>query len=211
MVAQLPVPGVARVTVKGTAGGIPIQNVFHVQKTSTPGVPFTDAMLDAIATQMGTTWDNYVAGSLNTSYVAGSTEAIDLGQDISHVGNRPNTGNGISSGSHVPQSACCVISWKITRHYKGGHPRTYIGPLGDNAITSQTSLAPGFLVTLGVAALHIHDDTNGSSPGGATVRLAVVHRYRDGAKLDPPQVSPIVGWAFDTRIDSQRRRLGPDR
>lgn len=211
MVAQLPVPGVARVTVQGTASGIPIVNVFHVRKTGGAVTPFSDAALDAIANLVGAAWDSRIAPTLNTAYVPGSTQSVDLGTDISHVGFRANTSIGIASGPHVPQSLCCVISWKIVRHYRGGHPRTYIGPLGDSAISNNTTLSAGTVSSLGTAAANFRSDINSSSPDGTAIEMCAVHRWRNLAKLTPPQTSQIVGVAVDNRLDTQRRRLGPDR
>jgi hypothetical protein len=211
MPAQQPVPGTARVTVTGTASGIPIVNVFHVRKTGGATTPFSDAALDAIATLVGTAWDNRFAPMLNTVYTGGSTNSVDLGSDISHVGFRANTGNGIASGPHVPQSLCCCISWKIVRHYRGGHPRTYLGPLGDSAIQNNTSLAAGTVTLFGTAANNFRTDINTSSPDGTSIELAAVHRWRNKVQLTPPQTSPILSASVDNRLDTQRRRLGPDR
>jgi hypothetical protein len=211
MPAQLPVPGVARVTVTGTASGIPVVNVFHVRKTGGAVTPYTDAALDAIANLVGASWDSRIASFLNVAYTAGSTQSVDLGSDISHVGFRANTGNGISSGPHVPQSLCCCVSWKIARHYRGGHPRTYLGPLGDSAIQNNTSLSAGTVTTMGTAASNFRSDINSSSPDGTAIELCAVHRWRNSVKLTPPQTSPILSVSVDNRLDTQRRRLGPDR
>jgi hypothetical protein len=56
---------------------------------------------------------------------------------------------------------------------------------------------------------------NGLTNGGATWQMVCLRRHAtlpDGThiKLDPPLPLPIIGTACDLRIDTQRRRLGPD-
>ena len=211
MVAQQPVPNVAKVAVTGFASGIPIVNVFHVERTAGGTGVWSDAALDAIANAVGSAFDSNIAPTLNTVYQPGNTTAIDLGNPVSHIASRVNTSIGIGSGAHVPQSMCACVSWKINRHYRGGHPRSYFGPISDSAIQNNTSLSAAFTTTIGTGAAALRTAINTASPDGYTVRMVAVHRWRDKALLVPPQVSPILTVAVDNRLDTQRRRLGPDR
>jgi len=120
------------------------------------------------------------------------------------------TGSG-GSGAAVPQSAAACITWKIPRHYRGGHPRTYIGPLPTTAINNPTSLTTTYTDGLQTRANTFLAGVNSIVLGTATARLVCLHRYKDKVELDPPTTTLIDTAYCDSRIDSQRRRLGKDR
>lgn len=46
---------------------------------------------------------------------------------------------------------------------------------------------------------------------GVNANLGILHRTRNGAPLSAPTLGAIVTITCDSRIDSQRRRLGRDR
>lgn len=208
MPALKPVPAVARVTVQGTANSQPIVNVFHLKWTG-GNIPAGSILY--MAQLVATQFQNQFLPWLNTVYTAGSCRAVDLSLAAGEEATVPMTGTGIGSGGHVPQSAACCITWKIMRHYRGGHPRTYLGPISDSAIQNNTTLAAGFLASILPGATSFRNGINAGTTGGETIKLVCVHRYADGVELLVPQTSDIIGESVDNRIDSMRRRLGRDR
>lgn len=211
MPAQLPVPGVVRVSITGTASGVNIANVFHWQATDGGGAAFDVAGCQTLANGFGSAFDTSFAPKLGTVYVPGVTTALDLTNDLGVAATRANTGAGIGTAHTCPQSAALCVTWRISRHYRGGHPRTYFGPLPDSAITNPTTLDSSTVTSWQSAALAFMGLVNALTPGGRHGHLVCVHRWRSKAQLVPPQTTPIDTAAVDNRIDSQRRRLGPDR
>jgi hypothetical protein len=211
MPALAPVVGVARVVVRGTANGQPIVNVFHVQNGSLPPIPYTAAGILALATAFGTTFAAQFATRLNQSYSGDEVTAQDLSSVTGRSAAVALTLAASGSGTTTPQSAAACITWKIDRHYRGGHPRTYIGPLPSAAFESPISLAPTYVTALQNAGTALRTFINTTPMDGTPQTLVCVHRQRDGVQLAVPDVSPITSCAVDSRIDSMRRRLGPDR
>jgi hypothetical protein len=146
---------------------------------------------------------------LSSAYSGVTGTGIDLTNDLG-VGVSATTAMVGADGGTVPASAACCITWRIARHYRGGHPRTYLGPLGSTAIGSARNLAGGFVTALQTAAGGFLTDCNAITTGGKSFKLICVHRFRNGVQLPVPAVDLIDAAAVDTRIDSQRRRLGPD-
>lgn len=210
MPALQPVLGVARVSVQGTANGRQIVNVFHVRK-GLGTAAWGQTELDALAGVMNTQFATAFASSISNSYSGDSVECQDLSSLTGFFSQVASTTTGGAGSTIAPASAASCVTWKIARHYRGGHPRTYIGPLAGGALETATSLTSAFVTALKTKATTFLTNINLSSPGGATVSLVTVHRTRDGDTLTPPEVSLIQGVEVDARIDSQRRRLGPDR
>src|SRR4029453_7651114 len=138
-----PVQGVARIAARGTANGQAVVNIFHVSKEAVPGgtmLPWSQAEVTAFATAFDGFYKGRFASSLNSVYSGDDIHVVDLTSPTGYEAFVANTCNGSSVGTNFPQSAAACITWKIARHYRGGHPRTYIGPLGGPAFENQISL-----------------------------------------------------------------------
>ena len=61
------------------------------------------------------------------------------------------------------------------------------------------------------SALAMRTAINGVTTSAGNARMSCVHYYRNKAILPVPLVSEITGAVVDSRVDSQRRRLGRDR
>lgn len=128
-------------------------------------------------------------------------------------GNATEGGTGSDDGSTMPASAAAAVSWIIAPHYRGGHPRTYIPGITIHHIISNTTLAGAFVSALGSAANAFHNELeaiSGISSGISTVEHGVVSFVRAKAWRTPPVFYRINSAVVDSRIDSQRRRLGRD-
>lgn len=209
-----PVNGVARFAFLSRANTIPIVNIFHVRKGSVMAVgPWSLAELTTFTTAIITAYAALWKPSVATGTVLEQVVATDLTgpsapQVIENISGQTGTGGAAST---VPQSAACCISWRIPRHYRGGHPRSYMGPLAAPAISNPTSLATAYTDALLTRAQDFVTAMSSTPVGSSMGQLCAVHRQIGGVEVEIPETSNITGVIVDTRIDSQRRRLGKDR
>lgn len=208
MPALANVPAVARVSVRGTASGQAIVNIFHLKWTG-GNIPAGSILY--MASLVETAYRTHLMPRLNGNYSGDTVRAVDLSLSTGEEATVALSGTGGTTSSGVPQSAACCISWRINKHYRGGHPRTYLGPLFAAAIESPTSLAATYVAQVAAAAESFRTAINAGTTGGQTISLVAVHRYEGGVPLLVPQASPILAATVDTRIDTMRRRLGRDR
>jgi hypothetical protein len=118
------------------------------------------------------------------------------------------------STNNLPANITACVSWNIAPHYRGGHPRTYIPGLRIANVLDNTSWDPTFVSSLTSAGNSFHADLeaiSGISSGISTVEHGVASFVRSGDWRDPPVFYRITSCTVDTRIDTQRRRLGRDR
>jgi hypothetical protein len=208
MPALKPVTGVARVSCRGTSQGVAIVNVFHVK---TNGGLMTLPDITYITNLVGQAYETNIIPRLNGNYSGDTVRGVDLTALVGQEFTRALAGTPGATSAQTPQNAACCITWKIARHYRGGHPRTYVGPLPFSAIDQPTSLAPAYMTLVQNGANAFLSAINAGTTGGKTMRLCAVHRWREKQMLDLPEVSDIQTALVDARIDTMRRRLGRDR
>lgn len=197
---------------RGIAITQPIVNVMHVLNGGgPPGTPYTQSQIDQLVTSMASLWVGNLVPLASSQYVSVDCSATDLSSDLGVSGITAMTGSGSGSGTTMPNNAALCISWKIPRHYRGGHPRTYMGPVAATSIANGTSFLGTFLTTANNGATAFRTAVNALVLGGSTQRLVCVHRIQNGVQLPEPIVDVITGNTVDSRIDTQRRRLGRDR
>lgn len=208
MPALRPVPAVARVTCRGTANGQAIVNVFHVKWT---GGNFDLPAITYVANLVKGAYEANFAPRLGSTWAGDTVRAVDLSLTAGQEATVALAGTSAGSAVQTPQSAACCVTWRIMRHYRGGHPRTYLGPLATTAIQNPTTLADAYVTQVITSANAFLSAINLGSTSGNTMRLVAVHRTQDQAELIVPQTSDIISATADTRIDTMRRRLGRDR
>lgn len=131
-----------------------------------------------------------------------------LGGD--HVGDQAGGHSGIA----LPASIAVCVSWSLQQRYKGGHPRTYLPGVTQDRIFNYTAFLPAFTDAIASAAKTFHTNINAFAQGNidqlelGTVSFVLRKEWRA-----PPVFRSFVPAqaAVDARVDSQRRRLGPDR
>lgn len=147
--------------------------------------------------------------------------ARDLSSDmgLEATGGTPWTGT--RTGDRLSPGTAAVVSHSISRHYRGGHPRSYL-PLGSGTDVASTGLwADAFVTAVDTAwgafvadikgawgAFSVTDIVNVSYYGppnrtitGSTGRVRTVSTVRA-----VPIVDTITGHTVNKRIGSQRRR-----
>lgn len=120
---------------------------------------------------------------------------------------------GHSTGARLPANVACCVSWPIAPVYRGGHARSYLTGLTSDQVAAVNTFDATFLTTLRAAANSFHTDLEaitGISSSITTIEHGVVSFVRAGAWRTPPVFYRITGAAVDGRVDTQRRRLGPD-
>jgi hypothetical protein len=126
--------------------------------------------------------------------------------------NRPPVQGGKIQES-LPASVAACVSWPIGVHYRGGHPRSYL--VGGNVVEMDTTRTwvPAFVSAASAAADAFHTGVESTAPGGdiTFVEHGVMSFVRKKLWREPPVFYRIaLGARVDSRIDTQRRRLGPD-
>ena len=124
-----------------------------------------------------------------------------------------NTGFGQHAATAEPASVAACIGWRVNQHYRGGHPRTYIGGMSSQAIANPRGLDPAWVSTAVTNANNFHSQVNAISVGNfIDTHLGVVSFVLRDAWRSPTIFRDFIPGAAhcDQRIDTQRRRLGPD-
>lgn len=174
----------------------------------------TTANLNALATACKSAYVSRFIPELRTEFELQST-TVTLYQDgdsLQGIDGSIVTGT-TSTGSATSASIALCISWHIAPSYRGGHPRTYLCGIPTTALASVVSFSAGPLGSFRGRASSFHTDLEaitGVGSGIATVEHGIVSFVRGGEWRVPPVFYRITGSTVDTRIDTQRRRLGRD-
>jgi len=177
------------------------------------------------------TFANDVVSQGSTAFQALCSDQVGMtaatARDLtSSMGNEATAGtpwNGTRGAVILPPAAAVVVSHSIARHYRGGHPRTYL-PLGEggdvtngglwtSALTAAADAAWGSYVAALISgspygSLTISQLVNVSFFGppnriitGSTGRVRTVSTVRA-----VPLIDTITGHVTRSNIGSQRRR-----
>jgi hypothetical protein len=147
-----------------------------------------------------------------------SATARDLS---SSVGNEATAGTpwvGTRGTALCPPSAAMVIAHSISRHYRGGHPRSYLplGVAGDitvagrwsTALTAAADTAWGAWVAalIGISGVTNLVNVGYYGPPNRTITSSTGRVRTVSTVLASPHVDAITGHIARSQIGSQRRR-----
>jgi len=199
------VPDVVRVVFSGTYGDTKWANIFHLKVDGGPG----DATeLSALLTALEPIYDTRLLNLCSVNAICTQSEARDLSSDTGasalHSG---LTLAGTNSSTNLTAQASCCISWKIARHYRGGHPRTYLPGMGASSLADFNTWSSSFVTSAAAGAAGFITDIRAIGTLDL-VHLVCVHYRKDGLQLEEPLVDEITSSAVNNRVDTQRRRLG---
>lgn len=134
-------------------------------------------------------------------YSDGSTEL----KGTATVGDAGTLGSTVTT----PRSACLVSGYQIEDYYRGGKPRTYWPGPGRYESGSTTHWQAALCGDYETGLQALIDEVDAYSGGGvATLTLGCIRRRALGSPLTPPQFFAYTGSHVDTRIGTQRNRLG---
>jgi hypothetical protein len=136
----------------------------------------------------------------------------ETGADLGSIA--PSGATGSKSGGVLPASCAICVSWHVQQHYRGGHPRTYLTGLVQTDLQDATSFTSSYVTSVAAAANNFHAGVNAMHHGSfSDCHLGTVSFVNKKAWRTPPIFRDYVlaQATVDNRVDSQRRRLGPDR
>jgi len=214
----LPVPGVVRCALTGTFGDAKWANIFHIAQRLSGGsfinaAAWTQPDLDALAVAWGTWWNSHFKQHQTLSSALADVFVVDLTSDTGLQSARATPIPGTNAGTADFSAQTCVcVSWKARQRYRGGHLRSYLVPGTTGNKTTPTTWGTGYTNAVATSMNNFLSTLAGEntiSPDG--LALVGVHRVRHGQPIDPVGTEIILSATVDTRIDTQRRRLGKDR
>lgn len=200
------VPNVLRMTFEGQQNGVPAVNVMHAAFVG--GIP-TPADLELFGSSLEAFWVGNFLPLQNPDYGLRSIKIVDLSSmsaaQADHVAVHPGTHGGDACMAQV----AIVLSWKISRRYRGGKPRTYMAGIAENQVIDPQHISVGYTAAWAAAAETFRTNVNayGTAPFTA-MTLGSVSYYTGHAVRPAPLFDPFTSVAVDSRIDTQRRRLG---
>jgi len=142
-----------------------------------------------------------------------SAIARDITTDMGNEVEAGTPWNGTAGTDLLSPGTAVLVNHSIARHYRGGHPRTYLCGVPDNSFDDTRSYTTSFKNAAESAAIAFHGDLeaiSGISSGITSVEHGVVSFVNAGAWRTPPIFRRINTAHVDQRVDTQRRRLGPD-
>jgi hypothetical protein len=145
------------------------------------------------------------AALLSDQDAVAQVTVLDLSSDMGGEGTGGPATNGTRTGAHLSPATSVVISKHVARHYRGGHPRSYL-PLGVSADLNFGRWDSTFVNTCKTAWSDFISDCTSDGTGCAITGEISVSYVHAGAPRVTPQKDPILSYTASTLIGSQRRR-----
>lgn len=202
-----PVAGVMRCTLNQVLAGQKVINSFHVYNGT--GVFWDQASADTYVNALRAAWVANVIPKQCKDITLGKVVGVDLTNSVGVVATStgadvPGT---VFAGS-LPANVAMCISWPIPRHYRGGHPRTYLAGLDASLVQNATSWTAAAITSFVGAMAAFRTACNSTAVFGGATTLVCVHRGPKKAPFPVPTIDQLGAPSSDGGIDSQRRRLG---
>ena len=200
------VPGVIKSVLKFVDGaGNNMANILHWGFTGAD----TLTLLTNLGIAIGDKWVADMLPVQSNSYTFDGIEMVDLSSDTAPSTEIIVSEPGGLSGAPLPASAAMVIGHDISRRYRGGHPRTYLGGMVQSYLENNTDWVEGDYTGIAADFADFISDVITAAPSGlGTVSAVNVSYYTDHALRAVPVVDPINSYIGHPRVCSQRRRLG---
>lgn len=180
------------------------------------GAAPSTAQLNTFCTALGAAWNTHLAPVHGTFVTLQTTQAWDLASRNGAAGTATTAFAGTRTGAAMPAQVCGVASWSVNYRWRGGHFRTYF-PMGVSAdTTNMFQWTTAARTTMNTQISAWLTAVNGLTVGGTGGYLTGVRYVRTNQTTDqpeyiiPPLDLPIGSVLVDSRIDTQRRRLGKD-
>src|SRR5215467_12594453 len=132
------VPLTYKIVLTGTSNGTNWANIFHAEGTATPGsIPDLTTLAASINTLWGTTLGSHRSSLCHLTQVV----IQDISSETGSAGVNTTSNPGTVAGTPLPANVAHVVSWKIARRYRGGHPRTYLPGVPGSVTNDARTLA----------------------------------------------------------------------
>lgn len=212
MPALQPAPGIIRVVVEQSLGSAPVANVLHFRRSNGSADPWDQDDLDSACDVIRRAWVDNILPYQHSSLVLGTVVAQDLSSDMGLAGVAEGSDQGSITGVTLPASVAVCVSVREQLRYRGGHGRIYLAAGDAGSLQDSTSWGVDFrnFVRAAMEAWDAQIKATVAADGTHPV-YGILHRVRNGQTLPTPAFNPALGFYVDSRVDSQRRRLGKDR
>lgn len=200
---------ILRCTYSGTYGSTKWVNVFHLRYT---GTLTTQADADSITASLQSAWASNIASLVHTTCSLTQTTLQDLSSLTSpqSVNSTPHAGSS-ASAYNMPANVALVVSFKIGRRYRGGHPRMYVPAQVQNNTVNSNQWTGTWVLTAKNAMTAWVGALNAITTTGITLSEAGSLSYYSGHALRPtPVFDPYILTVVHSRVDTMRRRLGKE-
>lgn len=203
----------ARFAFEGQTEASPWANVLYLRNGGQQPPDQTDMQL--LANFLYAAWGNTVLENLTATTTLDRCSVLYWLPSGDVLGSEAvGTDKGDFADPPYPANVSCVISWTIQQHYRGGKPRTYLPGVPSSQFADNTTFQASWIAAVQNSARQFHRDVNGYSAGQfSDVHLGTVSFVFEQKWRTPPVFRDFTldQATVDSRIDSQRRRLGPDR
>lgn len=193
---------------QGTISGNVWVNRFWCQTTMS-GTP-TGAQVLALSNAISAAWRTRFLVNLTNNVVINKQRTVLFVSSTNEVAvDGADTGTGSGASQQDPPQVCYLINWAIAGSYRGGHPRTYLPGVPFDTVNEDGTLVTANRTQLTTAATNFLSDVNALAPGGFTaVQLGTFRFFRHHIAVDPPVFEPFLSGTCNTKVATQRRRLG---
>lgn len=209
------VPGVVQVEWGGTLSGTnKWLNRVHIAYT---GAPPSLIDLTAYATNIAGALVAQLTPLQPAATTIDGVTVVDLSSALGAVGESFGSTPGTRAGGEIPGSAAALVSYRVLRRYRGGHPRTYL-PVGVTTdLLTQSTWQAAFVTAVGAAIDGILVACVTTSGAFTPSHQVSVSYYGGAPPVDEksalravPIVDAIADDAFvvSAEVASQRRRIG---
>lgn len=169
----------------------------------------------------GLAFSSNLIDHMHTSVSGLDVVAEDLSSATAPTSTAPLPGVGLAAGATLPASASIVISKKIARRYRGGHPRSYLGGWGATNLHDEQTWDPTFLASVLADYNTYVTALQAACPVAASPAVMVNVSYYQGfvnhtfpsgrvRPIPQPRVTPVVDlvntFVAQSSVGSQRRR-----
>jgi len=191
------------------------KNILHI---FTPGtfntsvVSNLQALADAVF-NAATTGSSAIPNMFTSGTSLQSVTIRDMGGTSTSATSTHAPQPGVATGTGLPPQCAVTISWSITSSYRGGKPRTYVPtpPLSAVVPTGSSTLDPTFCTQADGYWTALMNAINALTvAGGGGYELGTVSYYTGHGVRPVPLFVPFIGVRVHERLDSQRRRSGPE-
>lgn len=204
-----PAGNICRCVYSGTYGGAKWANVFFVRYA--PG-PAAQADLNGLATGLRTAWNTNIKPLMVAAAQLTQTTCTDLVSNtgLTGVDNTAVVGTNVTTAP-MPANVALVVSFKIARRYRGGHPRMYLTGQATGNTASNTNWTGTYAATVATNMEAWRVAVNALTFPSMSVIQLVNLSYYTGHILRPvPTFDTINAVSVHTRVDTQRRRVGKE-
>jgi len=221
MPALLPVPSVVRHTlVQQLDEDIDVINRFFNKYSGSPGT-LNSADATTWAGVVGSAWATHMAPNHSSHLTLIEVITEDLSSATGAVGAHAVGTVGGASGAWLGAGTALVVSEKIERRYRGGHPRQYLAGIPSAELFDAQSWLPAYLASIGPAYIAFRAECLTGAPTALQPATDVSISYFSGftnhtfpsGRVRPipnPRATPLVDqiatFTMNPKVASQRRR-----